>query len=217
LQAQDEERRRIARELHDSTGQELVILTINLGSLRAKAEAVNSEISDLAANCENLARQISTELRTISYLLHPPLLDQMGLASAINWFVEGFKNKTDIDVALELPSNMERLPRDIETALFRIVQEALTNIHRHSGSSTAAISLQNDGSDIVLRIRDDGSGIPKDALYKIGRGLSLGVGLRGMRERVKELGGHMEVRSPGKGTELKFLVPVSSESKSWDD
>lgn len=210
-QAQDEERRRIARELHDSTGQDLAVLTMNLGSLRVKAEQVDPSISNLAADCEDLARHISTELRTISYLLHPPMLDQMGLASALDWFIEGFKIKTDIDVALDLPGNLERLPREIETAMFRIVQEALTNIHRHSGSSTATISLQPHPQDILLRIKDEGKGIPKQALHKIGRGLSVGVGLRGMRERVKDLGGHMEISSPGKGTELKFVIPVS-----WD-
>ena len=213
-QAQDEERRRIARELHDSTGQDLVVLTMSLVHLRVKAEHVSAEISNMAADCEDLARHISSELRTISYLLHPPLLDQMGLPSALDWLIEGFKDKTDIDVALDLPSDLERLPRDIETATFRIVQEALTNIHRHSGSSKAAVSLEYHGEGLVLRIKDEGKGIPKEALYKIGRGLSGGVGLRGMRERVKNLGGHMEIRSPGTGTELKFVIPVSSDLES---
>ena len=210
-QAQDEERRRIARELHDSTGQDLAALTMNLGYLRVRAEHVNPEISDPAANCEDLARQISTELRTISYLLHPPLLDQMGLASALDWFIEGFKSKTEIDVALDLPTNLERLPRDVETAMFRIVQEGLTNIHRHSGSSTAAVVLHHDRNDITLQIKDEGKGIPKEALSKIGRGQSVGVGLRGMRERVSDLGGHMEIRSSGKGTELKFIIPMNPD------
>ena len=215
-QAQDEERRRIARELHDSTGQDLAILTMNLGSLRVKAEQVDPTISSLAANCEDLARHISTEIRTISYLLHPPMLDQMGLVSALDWFIEGFKNKTHIDVTLDLPSTLGRLPRDIETAMFRIVQEALTNIHRHSGSSTVTISLQSYGQALLLRIKDEGKGISKEALFKIGRGLSVGVGLRGMRERVKDLGGHMEIRSPGRGTELKFVIPVSSDPELSD-
>ena len=210
LRIQDEERRRIARELHDSTGQELAMLTINLGSLRLKTERVNHEVAKLAGDCELLAKQISTELRTISYLLHPPLLDEMGLTSALNCFAAGFRNKSKIKVILDLPDNLGTLPRDLETAIFRIVQESLTNIHRHSGSSSAAISLQQQAGHILLEIRDEGKGIPGEVLSNVERGCSSGVGLRGMRERVKNLGGELKISSVGKGTQIRVIIPLAS-------
>lgn len=210
MRAQDEERRRIARELHDSTGQELAMLTVNLSSLRVKTERVNHEVSKLAGDCEELAKQISTELRTISYLLHPPLLDEMGLKSALNWFIAGFRKKSKIEVVLQVPDNLGRLARDVETAIFRVVQESLTNIHRHSGSPSALISLQQQTGNVVLEIRDEGRGIPEEVLSNVERGFSSGVGLRGMRERVKNLRGDLKISSVGKGTQIRVVIPLAS-------
>jgi signal transduction histidine kinase len=144
------------------------------------------------------------------------MLDQMGLAPALQWFIDGFKSKSNIHVTLELPANLGRLPGELETATFRIVQEALTNIHRHSNSATAAISLQRHESNLSLRIRDEGKGIPREALSKIERGFSPGVGLRGMRERVENLGGQLEISSPGKGTQISVVIPLTSDRQSSD-
>lgn len=209
LQAQDEERRRIAHELHDSTGQDLALLTLNLGRLRTRAEKVAPILEKSVSDCFDLAKHISAELRTISYLLHPPLLDELGLASALLWYIDGFKHLTNIDVELGLSKNLQRLPSEIEIAIFRIVQESLTNVHRHSGSSKASISLERKARDVVLEVSDEGKGIPAQLLSRLELGSSTGVGLRGMRERVKSLGGEIQIGRAAKGTRIKAVIPIA--------
>jgi signal transduction histidine kinase len=209
MEAQDEERRRIARELHDGTGQALTLLIMNLGHLCAQAEKAQPDINKLACDCTQLAKEISDELRTISYLLHPPLLDDLGLASAMQWYVDGFKQRTGIDVGVVLPPDLQRLSPEVETAIFRIVQESLTNVHRHSGSATAGISLRQMANRIVLEVWDSGRGMPREGLStELGGAKPSGLGLRGMRERVKGLGGHMEIVSTARGTDIKAVIPT---------
>jgi signal transduction histidine kinase len=210
LRVQDEERRRIARDLHDSTGQVLAWLSMNLSALQQQATAVDAEIGK--AVCENLeiVNQISGELRTISYLLHPPLLDEMGLLSALQWFADGFEQRSGIKVNLELDSEFGRVSRDLETAIFRVVQESLTNIHRHADSPTATIRLKQAGDRVTLQIEDAGKGIAPEKLSEISSAGLAGVGLRGMRERIENLRGTFDITSSEEGTCLRISVPVSA-------
>lgn len=205
IQMQDEERRRIARELHDSAGQILVALKLNLSQLAPNPEQLDPRTSPLGESLV-LIDQLTKELRTISHLLHPPLLDELGLSSAVRWYVEGFAERSQIPVDLELSSDFGRLPRDLETTIFRIVQECLTNIHRHSGSSTAAIRITRDSEQIELEVRDHGKGIPglRDSTGPI----MPGVGIRGMRERVRQLNGTMEIHSDANGTVVLVKLPI---------
>jgi two-component system, NarL family, sensor histidine kinase FusK len=207
LHTQDQERRRIARELHDSTGQSLAALTMMLSKMREKA-GDNSELSGQLEKSEQITRSVSDELRTTSYLLHPPLLDEMGLKAGLNWYIEGFRERSKISVSLSIPENLERLPPDLELMVFRVVQECLTNVHRHSGSPSATIRLSSSNEKLMLEIRDEGKGIPADRLVALtGSGLA-GVGLRGMRERVKAFGGELEISSDGGGTTVRATIPV---------
>jgi two-component system, NarL family, sensor kinase len=216
MQAQDDERRRIARELHDGTGQVLALLIMNLDRLGQETERTRPDLTKSASECSQLARQISRELRAISYLLHPPLLDELGLTSAVAWFVNGFKNLTEIDVVVDLAPDMGRLPHDVETAIFRIVQESLTNVHRHSGSRMAAISLQRQRGNVVLEVSDRGKGISGVRLSQIARGESSGIGLRGMRERVKSLGGEIDISAFDGGTHVRVAIPLPREERSTE-
>jgi PAS domain S-box-containing protein len=210
LQVQDEERRRIARDLHDSTGQSLALLSMNLSAL--ESEVVNSNPRVAEALSENIAivKQISAELRTLSYLLHPPLLDEMGLESALRWYVDGFGQRSCIKVNLQLPGKLERLPRNLEIAIFRIVQECLTNIHLHSESPTATIRLSRSPGKIILEVQDEGKGIAPDKLSKVSSSGLSGLGLRGMRERIKDFQGDMEIVSHAQGTQIKVTVPLAA-------
>ncbi len=208
LQTQDQERRRIARELHDSTGQSLAVLTMNLSECSKKVEKTSLELAGTLAESEKIVRAVSDELRTTSYLLHPPLLDEMGLQAGLRWYIEGFKEKSNIDVSLNLPEHLERLPPDLELMIFRVVQECLTNIHRHSGSATAAISCSNSMGRLMLQIQDQGKGMPTDRPAAAAGPGTVGVGLRGMRERVKGFGGELEILSEGKGTLLRAVIPL---------
>ena len=212
LQAQDEERRRIARDLHDSTGQTLALLSMNLAALEMKTEKASPAIASAIAENSQIVREISSELRTLSYLLHPPLLDEMGLGAALRWYAQGFGQRSGIKVALELPSEIGRLPRSLETAIFRVVQECLINVHRHSGSATACIRLSRTAEKLTLEVQDEGRGIDRDKLARITSFGAPGVGLRGMRERVKDFGGDLEIVSPEKGTLVKLAVPLGTTS-----
>ena len=205
LQLQDEERRRIARELHDTTAQKLVALTMNLTRFRELCMDCNPDALHLIEESQALAEQSAKELRTLSYLLHPPTLDDMGLSSAISWYARGFSHRSGVEVSLELPPLMTRLPRDIETTMFRVVQEGLTNVHRHSGSPIASIRLTSDAEQIVLEISDRGVGIPSNLQ---GATVALGVGIAGMRERVHQLGGTLDIISDQHGTTLRVHQPV---------
>jgi signal transduction histidine kinase len=159
LRAQDDERRRMARELHDNAGQTLAALSMNLSAMQRHANHLDAHVSTLAAESRELADDLSREIRTMSYLLHPPLLDEAGLASALQWYVDGFSQRSKIAVELDLPPDLARLPRELELVVFRVVQEGLTNIHRHSGSPSARIRLTRSDSAIQFEITDRGRGI----------------------------------------------------------
>jgi two-component system NarL family sensor kinase len=206
LRLQDEERRHIARELHDITAQNLVAAVLDIDRLTSVL-ALDDASAQLIDEVRKLIEQSLQEIRTLSYLLHPPLLDELGLPSALSWFVRGFENRSGITVALSIQDGMERLPSDIENALFRVVQEALTNIHRHSESATAEIRLTRSAHSVVLEIADQGRGIPIDA-GSASDIASLGLGISGMRIRLRQLGGELEIRSPAQGTTVRATVSV---------
>jgi len=209
LQMQDEERRRIARELHDSAGQILAALSMNLSPLENELKGMNSALAKPVTQSLALVNELSTDLRTISHLLHPPLLDEAGLESALQWFVEGFAERSKIPVELELDSRVGRLSAEMETTIFRLVQEGLTNIHRHSGSTTASIRLHREGASICLQIRDHGRGMATSSSAAAGRP---GVGIQGMRERVRQLGGTFRIDSGGDGTLVTAVLPEANAS-----
>jgi PAS domain S-box-containing protein len=206
LQTQDDERRRLARDLHDSAGQILVALKMNLFPLEQELAKEHPSLSKVAAGSIELVDDLSKELRTMSHLLHPPLLDEAGLPSAIRWYVEGFAERSGIDVKLKLDPGMPRLSQECETAIFRIVQECLTNIHRHSGSTTASVSVDHSSGRTRVEIADAGSGIPHfDATKKAPK--RVGMGIHGMQERVRQLQGQIEIRSGNSGTSVVVILP----------
>jgi signal transduction histidine kinase len=209
LHLQDEERRRIARELHDSVGQSLAALNMNLSSLGADLERLakaTSTVSDSAV----LVNDMTKDIRTISYLLHPPLLDETGLASALKMYIQGFTERSNIAVDLQFPDHFDRLPRDLETTIFRLVQESLTNIHRHSGSPAAEIRVARLENEVRVEVKDHGKGIPPEKTPELLSNGTPGVGIRGMRERLRQLGGSLEISSEGngRGTVVVAQVPL---------
>ena len=209
LQLQDEERRRIARELHDSVGQILAGLIMNISAVRADIERLTKTASALT-DSEALAQEMNKEIRTISHLLHPPLLDEAGLASAIRWYIDGFAERSKIKVDLECPADFERLPRELEITIFRTVQECLTNVHRHSGSPIAKIRITRSASHVGVEIEDRGKGIPPEKRIAMESAGTPGVGIRGMRERIRQLGGSLEIHSDGKGTLIVARLPADA-------
>jgi len=211
MQLQDEERRRIARELHDSVGQTLAALAMNLSLVRGDVERLSS-IAVALNDSENLVRDMSKEVRTISHLLHPPLLDEAGLASALRWCVDGFVQRSQIKVDLDMPEDFARLPGEMETAIFRVVQECLTNIHRHSESPVAKIVLRERHQEVVVEIGDRGKGISEEKLQDLASSGTPGVGIRGMRERLRQLGGTLEIKSTGSGTVVSVRLPMELKS-----
>lgn len=211
LQLQDEERRRFARELHDSVGQVLVALSMNLTTARSDIERLSKTAKTLSES-EALLQAMSKEVRTISYLLHPPLLDEAGLSSAVRWFIDGFVERSKIKVDLEIPDDFGRFSREVETAVFRVVQECLTNIHRHSGSPIAKVRITHSDGLVLVEVADRGKGIPAEKLIEMDSAGMLGVGLRGMRERIRQLGGNLEVSSDGKGVVVTARLPVANAS-----
>ena len=208
LQIQDEERRRIARELHDSVGQMLAAVNMNIAQVNRELDALSPESAKAMTDNEGLLEEISREIRTISHLLHPPLLDEVGLQSALEWYIDGFSERSKINVTLELPTDFGRLPRNLEITLFRVVQECLTNIHRHSGSSTAAVRVARSENEVRLEVRDAGKGIPAETQTTLASGKLSGVGLRGMSERLRQMGGQLEVHSNGTGTLVTATLPI---------
>jgi signal transduction histidine kinase len=210
LQLQDVERRRIARELHDGVGQILAAMSMNASSIVLEKSKLSQDTARSADEMSTLIERVSTDIRTMSYLLHPPLLDEMGLHSALKWYVEGFAERSKIAAELQYAMDGDRLPKDYELCLFRIVQECLTNVHRHSGSSTAVVRLVHSPREIKLEVSDRGKGLNQDTKSKIDSGETAGVGLRGMQERVKQLGGNLEIQSNGHGTTVTAIVPVPS-------
>ncbi len=209
LQLQDDERRRIARELHDSAGQILVALDINL-SLVQKNEGLAPNAANAVRESIALVQQLSKELRTTSHLLHPPLLDESGLPSAVCWFVDGFAKRSKIPVDLEIAPDLGRLPRELETTIFRMVQECLTNIHRHSGSPTASIRIARNSNHVSVAVRDRGKGMSADNYRNSFGPITPGVGIQGMRERVRQLGGHLQIHSGSSGTTVRATLPVTN-------
>lgn len=200
LQMQDEERRRLARELHDSVGQILSALAMNIAIMQSQSHKLDPLGERAVSENAILVQQASSEIRTISHLLHPPLLDLAGLASALRWYVDGFSERSKIKVDLKIASDFDRLSEDVELAIFRIVQECLTNIHRHSGSPSGEIRIQPDGSSLVVEVVDHGKGIPVEKQRKLASSGHSGVGFNGMRERLRHLGGTLEIRSDENGT-----------------
>ncbi len=212
MQLQDEERRRIARELHDSVGQTLAALTMNLTAVSAEINRL-SQTAKTVSDSLALTEEMHREVRTVSYLLHPPLLDESGLASALRWYAEGYSERSKIRVDLDIPDHFGRLPREMETALFRTVQECLTNIHRHSGSLVATIHLARANDEIRLRVEDRGTGMAREKLVEVRSGGTPGVGIRGMRERMHQLGGSLAVQSGERGTTVEASIPVTQSSE----
>lgn len=211
LRSQDYERRHIARELHDSSGQLVVALGMNLANI---AEAIKRNPAlkhELAAveDGQNLVQMLSKEIRTTSYLLHPPLLDESGLSGAIRWYMEGLTERSGLEIEFTIPENFGRLPTEMEVALFRIVQECLTNIHRHSGSKTATVLFSRRPDSVCLEILDEGRGMLAGV-----RAQRAGVGITGMRERVRHLGGVMDIQSSRAGTKISVVLPVSATAIS---
>jgi len=207
MQLQDDERRRIARELHDSVGQTLAALSMNLTTVRADIEQL-ARTAIALNDSEGLVREMVTEVRTISHLLHPPLLDELGLASALRWYVGGFSQRSNIRVDLDMSEDFVRLPAEMETAIFRVVQECLTNIHRHSGSPVARIRVRERDGTCQVEIEDKGKGIPSKKLEEMASAGTPGVGIRGMQERIRQLGGTMELSSGSNGTIVTVRLPV---------
>jgi PAS domain S-box-containing protein len=209
LHLQDEERRRIARELHDSAGQTLAALSMKLGPLTDGGWRGPDSDRAIKESLE-LIGELSTEIRTISHLLHPPMLDEVGLSSALRLYLEGFAERSKIKAELKIPNDIGRLSREVETAVFRVVQECLTNIHRHSGSAVARVVISRANHDLRVEVQDEGKGISPGKRREVEMPGKAGVGIRGMRERIRQLGGSLEISSPanGTGTVLVALLPV---------
>lgn len=206
---QDDERRRIARELHDSAGQYLAGMHMNLQALLRESSSLSKPDRKRVADSLTMSEQCTSEIRTISYLLHPPLLDEVGLASAIYWYVDGFSQRSGIKVELQIEEGIGELPDELKNTLFRVVQQSLANIHRHSGSEVAQIRINVDAESLIAEICDEGRGIPEETLKGFHDGTRLpGVGIAGMRERIRDMGGHFEVRSSVKGTTIAVRMPL---------
>ena len=211
LQTQDEERRRIARDLHDSAGQIVSAVGMHLASITQ--QAVNPQVRKAAQESHEMLQQLSKEIRTVSYLLHPPLLDETGLSDAIRWYIKGLMERSGLKIDLDIPGSFGRLPDDLEVAIFRIVQECMTNIHRHSGSKTATIRLSRNSENVFLEIQDSGTGIPVEKLEAV-RTQRSGVGITGMRERVRHLQGNLDIQSNSTGTKISVTLPVMTSSSA---
>lgn len=216
LRAQDDESRRIARELHDSAGQYLAGIQMNLSALECDASSplTLSQAKRVADSVEMTAR-CAAEIRTLSYLLHPPLLDEMGLALALAMYSDGFAERSGIRVELDIPKDFGRLSTDAETAIFRIVQQSLANIYRHSGSLVAKITLRQDAELVTMRVRDEGHGMNAGVLKEFDSGSRLvGVGVAGMRERTRALKGRFQISSGLHGTTIDVAIPISETMRA---
>jgi signal transduction histidine kinase len=210
LQMQDEERRRIARELHDSVGQLVAALMMNIDQLITVTDRAERE--RLLPDSQALLQSLNKEIRTISHLLHPPLLDEVGLSSALQWYVDGFAKRSGIATTLELGADFGRVNSDLEIAIFRVVQESLTNVHRHSGSSKAMVRLNRSQEAVLLEIQDGGKGIPPEKQAQLLGSGPVGVGLRGMRERVLQLRGTLDIQSDLSGTIVRAMFPIAKSA-----
>ncbi len=206
LQLRDEERRRLARELHDSVGQMLAAIKMNIDV--EQASRLDPDALRAVTDNARLIDEVSSEIRTISHLLHPPLLDEVGLSSALQCYVEGFSERSKVAVTLDIAADLARLDHEMEISIFRIVQESLTNVHRHSESRDAIVRIAHEDGQIEVEIRDTGKGIPPEIQKALGSAGSLGVGFRGMRERLTQLGGQLEIRSNPGCTSVIGKFPV---------
>jgi PAS domain S-box-containing protein len=220
MKVQDDERRRLARELHDSVGQILAALSMNIAVVQSQSHKLDAVGARAVLENAQLVQQASSEIRTLSHLLHPPLIEVAGLASALSWYVDGFSERSKIQVDLEIPADFGRLPNDTELAVFRIVQECLTNIHRHSESNTAAIRIQKEQDLLTVQVQDHGKGISLEKQLELSGSGRSGVGFRGMRERLRQLGGTLEIRSDGTGTIVSAtlrLAMIKQSNRSESD
>ncbi len=208
LRVQDDDRRRISRELHDGVGQLLAAISMNVALVAKERHKLSPDAARRVEENEALIQQASADIRTVSYLLHPPLLDELGLRSALEWYIDGFAERSKMNVIREMAPDLERLPQDLELVIFRIAQECLTNIHRHAKCSSAVVRLSNADGKLKMEIRDNGQGIDEDLQAKIASGNTPGVGLRGMRERVLAIGGTFTIESNGKGTAILVTLPL---------
>jgi two-component system sensor histidine kinase UhpB len=207
LQAGDEERRRIARDLHDNAGQTLTAVGLNLAAIERETKEVAPDVASTAAESRTLVKQLIEEIRTLSYLLHPPLLEESGLIGAISWLADGITKRSKIDVKLELADEIGRLPQDLELAVFRIVQECLANVYRHSGSKSATIRLDRDSQKFMLQVKDEGRGMSPQQLSALQTSGS-GVGLRGIQERIRPFSGSFDIQSDRNGTRIEVRFPL---------
>ena len=211
LKLQDEERRRIARDLHDTTGQKIAVLSMTLDRLAKLVDTRKADVKDALAESRDVVGKIGEEIRTLSYLLHPPLLDECGLASAVLWYAEGFKKRSGIHLSVSIDEELVRLTTDAETALFRVLQESLTNVHRYSGSPSAEIRIFQSASKVHLEIVDHGKGVKAGTERPAFAGApTLGVGIPGMRERIRQLGGQLEVEFSNEGTRVYASLPTEA-------
>jgi PAS domain S-box-containing protein len=213
MESQDVERRHIARELHDSAGQTLAALGISLAQLAQRTKNDPVQLAKSIQDAESLVQHLYKEIRTTSYLLHPPLLDESGLSSALNWYVQGLKERSGLDVDLRIPEGFGRLPADVELVIFRIVQESITNVHRHSGSKSAAIRVAREVDKISVEVQDQGRGMLPEKLAEI-QAQGSGVGISGMRERLRHFGGELVVDSNGSGTKVYATLPLTTSLTS---
>jgi signal transduction histidine kinase len=216
IKMQDEERRRIARELHDCAGQTLAVLAMNLAHLVQRAEGIAPELAKEGEEIEAIVRQLHREIRTTSYLLHPPLLDESGLASALSLYVEGLAERSSVDITLDVANDIGRLPSEMELAIFRLVQECVTNIHQHSGSKTALIRVAREGECIRIEVRDHGKGMSPARLLEI-QSHGSGVGITGIRERMRPFHARLNIESNASGTCVTVTIPMPKETHSAKD
>ena len=207
LSLQDDERRRLARELHDTTGQNLSMMIVDIDFL-GREKIPGTEARARLAECGELARRSLEEVRTFSYVLHPPLLEELGVFPALRQFVEGFSERSGILVTLDLPAGSVRMPPEIETTIYRVVQESLANIHRHSHASKATVRIARHPAEITITVEDNGSGLP-GAIEDVSYPTKVGVGIGSMRERVRQCGGRLELHSQGVGTQLQVSLPLA--------
>ena len=215
MKAQDEERRRIARDFHDSAGQTLTVLGLNLAQMVQEAELVAPELAQKGREIEEVVQQLHREIRTTSYLLHPPLLDEAGLSSALNWYVQGLRERSGMKIDLNISDDFGRLPADMELAIFRVVQECLTNIHRHAESKTARIRIALKSGGICVEVEDEGRGISPERLAEI-QSRGSGVGIAGIRERLRQFQGEMKIQSDGSGTTVCATIPLPNKAPLAD-
>jgi PAS domain S-box-containing protein len=209
LQAQDAEKRRIARELHDGVGQLMAAIGMNVSQVLREKDRLTPATAQCVVENRSLVDQAVAEIRTVSYLLHPPMLEEMGLTSALPMYIDGFAKRSKVQVTFDAPPDLGRLSPECELTLFRVVQECLTNIHRHSGSSTASVTLSCNGEEVKLEVQDSGKGIDEKTTKNINDGAGTGVGLRGMRERVNSMHGQMVVHSDSSGTSVVVTLPMA--------